>query len=204
LQQREDSLTREDIILALLRENKGYLTTKMAREHAILGYTLHRMVKQGLLERVAPGLYTDMDTIPDPFFIAQHRCPKGIFSHETALFFHGLSDRVPLRLMMTIPTGWNSQLLTDRDMVFFYCKPELAGLGVGDSTTPLGLPIRVYDVERTLCDCLRAIEKLDRDLVLTALKRYAKDPAGDKSKLLEYAEIFKIRDMVRRYMEVLS
>jgi predicted transcriptional regulator of viral defense system len=200
----EDGLTKKDTVFALLRENKGYLTTKMAREHAILGYTLHRMTKQGLLERVAPGLYAGIDTIPDPFFIAQHRCPKGVFSHETALFFHGLSDRAPLRLMMTIPTGWNSQLLTDKDMLFFYCKPALVELGVGDSATPFGLIVKAYDKERTLCDCLRAIEKLDRDLVLTALKQYAKDPTGNKSKLLEYAEIFKIRDLVRRYMEVLS
>jgi hypothetical protein len=64
--------------------------------------------------------------------------------------------------------------------------------------------VAVYDAERTLCDCLRSIDKLDKDLVLTALKRYMKTPGIDKAKLLEYAAVFKIRDTVLRYMEVLS
>ena len=64
--------------------------------------------------------------------------------------------------------------------------------------------MKVYDAPRTICDCLRNVDKLDKDLILTALKRYMKDPSGDKAKLLEYAAMFKIRDMVLRYMEVLS
>jgi len=42
------------------------------------------------------------------------------------------------------------------------------------------------------------------DLVLTALKRYMKDPSSNKAKLLEYAGLFKIRDIVMRYMELFT
>ena len=63
--------------------------------------------------------------------------------------------------------------------------------------------VRAYNIERTLCDCLRYIDKLDRDLVLTALKRYAKHKDRDSLMLLEYASVLKIRDVVYRYLEVL-
>jgi hypothetical protein len=105
---------------------------------------------------------------------------------------------------MTIPSGWNSQLLTDKNFLFFYCKANLIERGVNEAETPYGLKVSVYDMERTLCDCLRSIEKMDRDLVLSALKQYMKNPVKDNVKLLEYAGTFKIRDTVRRYMEVLS
>jgi hypothetical protein len=65
------------------------------------------------------------------------------------------------------------------------------------------MPVKVYDIERTLCDCLTSIDRIDRDLVITALKRYAKSPTRDVAKLLEYATEFNIRNMVFRYMEVL-
>lgn len=197
-------MKQEDKALTLLESNNGYLTTKTAKDNGINTATLTRMEKRGLIERAAHGLYVGMDIIPDPFYVAQYRCPKGVFSHETALFFNDLSDRMPLQLMMTIPSGWNTRLLLNDDVMVFYNKAEYMGIGAKEAVTPYGLSVTVYDTERTLCDCLRSIDKLDKDLVLTALKRYMKNPAGDKAKMLEFATMFKIRDIVMRYMEVLS
>jgi len=190
-------------VYALMKERDGYLTTKEARANGIENKTLQRMTDRGLIERVAHGLYVGTDVFPDPFFVAQYRCPKGVLSNETALFLHDLSDRDPLRLMMTIPSGWNTKLLTDDDIMFFYSSPKKMALGVCETETPSGMKVKTYDTERTLCDCLKNIEKLDRDLVLTALKRYVKGGNRDSAKLLEYADTLKIRDMVYRYLEVL-
>lgn len=191
-------------VYTLLKQNRGYLTSKEARENGVQNKTLQRMAERGLIERVAHGLYVGADIFPDPFFVAQYRCPRGVFSHDTALFLHDLSDRNPLRLTMTIPSGWNSPLLTDENIIFYYSGPKRMRLGVCETETSSGIKVRAYDTERTLCDCLKSIDKLDRDLVLTALKRYMKDSSGDKAKLLEYASVLKIRDTVYRYMEVLS
>ena len=193
-----------DAVLALLEQGYGYFTTKQAKENNISTKALRQAGEQGLIERVAQGLYIAADIFPDPYIVAQHRCPKGVFSHETALFLHDLSDRVPLQLMITIPTGWNSNLLADGEFHFFYCKPTLMTLGVCDVTTPSGVKIRAFDPERTLCDCLRSEDKLDRDLVLSALKQYLKSDQKDNAKLLAYADKFKLRETVYRYMEVLS
>ena len=197
-------MVQEDIVFSMMNSNKGYLTAKAARENGIQNYTLQRMEERGLIERAARGLYVGADIIPDPFAVAQYRCPKGVFSHETALFLHDLSDRTPLQLMMTIPSGWNTRLLSNNDLMFFYSIPKYARLGVVNIETASGLTVTAYDTGRTLCDCLRCVDKLDKDLVLTALKRYMKMPGADKAELLEYAAVFKIRDIVLRYMEVLS
>lgn len=190
-------------VYALLKQNGGYLTSKKARENGIENKMLQRMTERGLIERAAHGLYIGVDIFPDPFFIAQYRCPKGVFSNETALFLHGFSDRTPINLMMTIPSGWNTPLLTDDSILFFYSRPKKMELGICEVKTTSGMKVRAYDIERTLCDCLRNIDKLDRDLVITALKRYVKSAEKDNAKLLEYASTLKIRDIVYRYLEVL-
>ena len=190
-------------VYALMKERGGYLTMREARENGIENKTMQRMTDSGLIGRVAYGLYADVDIFPDPFFVAQYRCPKGVFSNETALFLHDLSDRDPLRLMMTIPSGWNTKLLTDVTILFFYSSPKKMELGVCETETASGMKVKVYNAERTLCDCLKNIDRLDRDLVLTALKRYIKGGDRDSAKLLEYAAALKIRDMVYRYLEVL-
>ena len=191
-------------VYMLLEQYSGYLTAKDAKESGVANQTLQRMVERGLIERVAHGLYIATDIFPDPLFVAQHRCPKGVFSHETALFLHDLSDRDPIRLMMTIPSGWNSKLLTDENMLFFYSRPKRMGLGACEMQTPSGVTVKAYDIERTLCDCLQSIDQLDRDLVLVALKRYMGSEKQDSAKFLEYASALKIRDMIYRYLEMLT
>lgn len=188
----------------LLERNSGYLTAEKAREYGVANKTLQRMTHRGEIERIVHGLYISADIFPDPYYIAQYRCPKGIFSHETALFLHDLSDREPLRMMMTIPSGWNTKLLSDSAMLFFYSEPERMMFGLCDIETTSGMKVKSYDAERTICDCLRYVDRLDRDLVLTALKRYTKRNDRDNAKLLEYATTLKIRDLVYRYLEVLT
>jgi hypothetical protein len=198
------ALKQETTALTLLESNNGYLSAKMAVENGVSTVALKRMAERSEIERVAHGLYVGVDVIPDPFFIAQYRCPRGIFSHETALFFHGLSDRTPFQLMMTIPSGWNTRLVSSDDVMIFYCKPAYAKMGATEAVTPYGRTVSVYDAPRTICDCLRNVDRLDKDLVLTGLKRYLRDPSNDKTNLLKYAELFKIRDLVMKYLEVLS
>jgi len=105
---------------------------------------------------------------------------------------------------MTIPTGHNSRLLKEKDCYqFFYCKPELCEVGITEASTTFGNIVRIYNKERTICDCIKKRDKLDSDLVLSALKRYASEQGNDHACLLHYAEIFKIRNVVKQYMEVL-
>jgi predicted transcriptional regulator of viral defense system len=193
-----------EIVNLVMEQHGGYITSKEAHSNGVDNKTLHRMASSGLIERLARGLYVSADIFPDSFYIAQYRCPKGVFSHETSLFLHDYSDRDPLRLMMTIPSGWNSKLLNDENMLFFYSEPERMRFGVCEIKTPSGMNVYVYDIERTLCDCLRNIDRLDRDLVLSALKQYTKQKKRDNAKLLDYATTLKIRNVVYRYLEVLE
>ena len=196
-------MSQAENVSYIMEQQHGYISSKDARNHGVDNKALQRMESNGLIERVAHGLYIGAETFPDPFYIVQYRCPKGIFSHETALYLHDYCDRVPLQLMMTIPSGWNTKLLTNENMRFFYCEPERMQFGIEEVVTSSGVKVNVYDIERTLCDCLRYIDKLERDLVLTAIKRYVKGHDRDNAKLLKYATEFKIRDVVYRYLEVL-
>ena len=193
------------LVIKIMNKNNGILTSKDAKKLGIDNKVLQRMHKSGEIERLEHGIYMDSDQIEDEYFLTQYRCKRGIFSHETALFFNDLSDRTPLQLMLTIPSGYNTRLLKDKQRCkFFYIKEELHSIGKITITTPFGNTVYAYDKERTICDCLKKIEFLDADLVLDAIKKYMRMPGSDFAKLLEYAEIFNVRDQVRQYMEVLS
>ena len=128
---------------------------------------------------------------------------KGIFSHESSLYLHKLSDENPSFFTLTIPSGWNSQLLKDKYKLF-YLKNELWELGQEKIKTPYGNEVLVYSKERTLAEMVSKIDKLDRDLVLKALRYGLRNNLLDCVKLLEYADKFKSRTIMRTYLEVIN
>ena len=197
-------MNKNDLVLKLLKNNNGLITSLEAKSKGIDNKILQRMEKLGQLERVEHGLYMDSNQMEDEYYLSQYRCKKGIFSHETALYFHELADRTPFQIMITIPSGYNTRLLKEKNKYkFFYVAKNLHTIGKITMKTPYGNEVYVYDKERTICDCLKKKEQLDSDLVNEAVRRYLKTPGSDYAKLIKYAELFNIKELVRKYMEVL-
>lgn len=180
------------------------MTASSVRELGIDTKILQRMTARGEIERVANGLYMNANNIEDPYFVALYRCPLGVFSMNTALFLHHFTDRNSYQMCMTIPSGTNTALLKEPGFRFFYLTTEQWGLGRTSIITPFGNLVSVYDLERTLVDCVRKIEFLDRDEVLSAIKSYKRLKKMNQSKFLAYAEVFHVREQVWQYLEVLS
>lgn len=191
-------------IMKFIAHNNGMINTEEAKQNNISLKRLQRLEIDGELERVAQGLYLHKDFILDPFYLAQYRSSKSVFSHTTALYLHRLSDENPAVITMTVPSDWNTQLLKEKDLYkFYYYKEELWEMGQEDIESPFGHLIKVFDKERTICDCIISIDEIGRDIVLKAIKEYMDNiEIRDIDKLYRYAEILKIKEKVRIYVEV--
>lgn len=194
----------EEKVLELIKKNNGTIKTSDIVSQNINKMSLVRLVKKGLIERIERGLYIDSSKMEDSYFIFQYKCPKAIFSHETALYFHDLSDRTPIELMVTVPSGYNSRLLKNAKYRFSYIKEDLYELGKTTITTQYGNDIYCYDIERTICDIIRDKNKIEKYQFKDALKRYTELKVKDIAKLYKYAEKFNIKDEVKKYIEVLN
>ncbi|MDR0943921.1 MAG: type IV toxin-antitoxin system AbiEi family antitoxin domain-containing protein, partial [Ruminococcus sp.] len=123
----------------LLKAQKGgTFTTSEANEYGISNERLRLLVKSGLLERASYGVYITPEEFEDRMFIVQKRRPKIIYSHETALYFHDLTDRTPHRYTVTVPTGYNTTTLRNDNFKVFTIKPELYETGITDGKTMFG------------------------------------------------------------------
>lgn len=187
----------------LLKKNNGVIETNQVEELGINNKVLTRMLEKGLIERVTRGIYIGADTLEDNYLITQAICKKGIFSHETALYFHDLCDRTPIKYQLTIPSYYNTKLLKDKNYQFFYLRDELYKIGITQMNTPYGNKVKVYDLERTICDIIRNKKKIEIALFTDAMKRYAERKDRNSIRLHEYAKVFNIEEEVRKYLEVL-
>lgn len=187
----------------LLKKRNGIITTSEVEDLGINSRILTRMIERGIIERVARGIYISVDTIEDTYFTTQVICKKGIFSHETALYFHDLCDRTPIKFQLTVPSNYNNISIKNSNYQFFYLKEELYNVGIIEMKTPYGNKVKVYDLERTICDIIRNKKKIEIALFTDAMKRYAERKDRNSIKLHKYAKLFNIEDEVRKYLEVL-
>lgn len=190
-------------ILEEIKKNKNMITTSQVLS---LGYSkqiLTNYVKSGLLERIRHGVYILPDAVHDDMYTLMLRSDKIVFSHDTALFLNGLSERTPFIHTVTIPSNTALPNSLKGECVCFYIKPELHGVGIIEKNTTFGNTVRCYDVERTICDFLRSRNRCDEETVISAIKNYAAYDKKDLNLLAVYAKQFKISKELKKYLEVL-
>ncbi len=188
---------------ALLMQKEGTVTTAEANKIGISNERLRLLVKSGELERAAFGVYVLPDEFIDKMYIAQLKRPKIIYSHETALFLHDLTDRDPISYAVTVPAGYNIAQLRKEGFTVYSIKRELHDLGVTKLTTMFGYIVIVYGLERTICDCLRSRNRMDISVVTDAVKRYVLRKDKDLYTLMKMSETFGVSKLIRSYMELL-
>ena len=168
-----------------------------------MGTLAKSFIDKGELVQAGRGLYALPETWEDPYFVAQHRFSRGVFSDETALFLHGMTDRAPFSLTMTFPRTYNATPARESGIVCRSCADEVLELGLAEVTTQHGNVVRAYDLERTLCDLVRGQRMVDAQIVTPAMQTYVRSSKRDFVKLIEYARKLGVERKIRNYLEVL-
>ena len=192
----------EKIRKMLSDQNGMIITSDLAQFHIPRVY-LSFLEQSGEIERVSRGVYRAPSAMEDEMFVFQSKYKSSVYSHETALFLHDLTDRTPLRYSVTVPSGYHSSALNEGGNKIYYVSRSLFGLGVATMQSPHGNEIRVTNLERTICDILRSRNQIDVQFVNNTLKRYAARKDKNINLLYEYAKKFHLQKIVRQYLEVL-
>lgn len=192
----------EEKILELF--NNGYLTTKDVTNNNIPKIYLTKMVRNNIIERIGRGVYIKSNDIPDNMVVLQNKSKNAIYSNTTSLFLHGLSNRLPIKYDITIKSGYNGSLQNTSNVNLFYVKKSLLELGVMNYKLDSGYSIRIYDLERTICDIIKNKKKLDQELVNKAIREYFYSKNKDTIKLYNYAKQLNIYEKVKNTFEVLK
>jgi predicted transcriptional regulator of viral defense system len=180
----------------------GTITAEQVTAAGLHRSILQELVENGELYRFSRGLYVRTNVWEDDFYLLQRKYGRGIYSHDTALYLHGYSDRTPAQYTMTFPKGYNTPSLKNENIIIKRTIMENYSFGIVEINSPCGNPIRVYDLERSLCDILRGSGS-DIQIVGAAMKKYATSKEKDIHKLMQYADKLRVKPKVLRYMEVL-
>lgn len=190
-----------EIIESIMKMNNGYVTSKELDNYGIHRMYLNTMWKKGIVEKVANGIYIDSSKIEDSYYVFSLSMPNTIYSHMTALYFHGLSIKAPNdKYDITVRKTYNSKHLKNQDV--FYVPDDIYELGLTEVETPMGNKVKAYDIERCICDIIRSKNRMDSEFIKYSIREYIKRKDKDLIKLSKYADKMGIKKEVMDFIEV--
>ncbi len=197
-------MTKFEAIEKIIKKNGGYITRQDINKANIASAFLSEYVRKHELVRYASGFYAKPDWIRDDYFIFQYSYPKLIYSFYSAIYLHNLGDFIPPYLEVTGPKNYRPFKLPRSGVVLHTdTRESIYELGITSVKTSLGNVIKVYDIERTVCDFIRNREKLDSEVFIKCVNWYKKRQDKNVVNLINYARKMGIEDKVTNLMEVL-
>ena len=190
-------------LTCIAQTHGGFIDTTIAAQRGSSKAMLYKLCKEDKIHRIVKGQYILPDDMQDELLAISNRSERIIFSHETALYLHGISDRTPFEHTVTAPSGCIPSAAIKFECKVYYIKPELFELGKTTLRTPAGNDVPAYDLERTICDVIRSRNKLGTETFLAALKMYAASPKKNLNQLNTYAKQMRVEKVLRQYLEVL-
>lgn len=196
-------MNRQEQLDKLLAEGDGILQTSAVIAAGVPKPVFYQYIRQNDLEPAAHGIYVSRDAWVDGMYLLHLRCVQAVFSHESALFFHDLTDREPSPYSVSVQRGYSPTRLKADGITVYTVKKELYPIGITSAKTPFGHTVPTYDMERTICDLIRCRNDMEVQTFQDALKRYAKRTDKNLSTLMRYAAQFRVEKVLRQYLEVL-
>jgi predicted transcriptional regulator of viral defense system len=197
-------LTLEKALRLIQRQDSPIRTTQVLQA-GIHPRTLYQLRDQGYLEQISRGVYRlttePIITNPDLFIVAA-RIPQCVLCLVSALAYHNLTTQIPHAIEIALPRGTESPRLDYPPISLhrFSVKSFSAGIAIHDVD---GIPIQVYNPEKTLADCCKFRNQIGMDVFLEALEFYRLRKQTNPTQILHYAQICRVQKVITPYLEAL-
>lgn len=194
-------LEQKDIeILSCIFADYDYvMTTAQLSAEKLYYRDIQRMLDTNLIEKIKRGYYHWIEDYGKSEVVIINRLfPDAVLCMDTALFYYRYSDRNPAEWNMTIDKNTSRQR-TQIDYPFikaYRVEPELLTLGEIKGKIDF-IDVRIYDRDRTICDVLRNMNKMDKEIFNKAIQNYVVDPKKNIPNLMQYAKVLRVQKKVK-------
>lgn len=200
------NLSKYETAIKTFRGAGGILRMSEALRLGIHRREFYKLRDTGKLEIISRGLYR-LTEIPEPslpdFIPVAKRIPEGVICLISALAFHEITTQIPHFVYVAIPKNSHKPGIQQPPMRYFWYNEKLLKTGVEERQID-GCKFKIFDIEKTLVDCVKFRNKIGMDIVLEALKMYWKGGKTNIDKLFDYARIFRVARILKPIMETIA
>lgn len=189
----------------IFRETGGQLRMNEAIKRGISRYMLYKLKEEGVIEKISRGIYRlkDLPPIGNPDLVTVSlRYPNSVICLISALAFHGITTQIPHSVSVAIPRGSRPPSLDYPPVQSHQFSGDAYTAGV-EKLQIDDIPVKIYNMEKTLADCFKFRHKIGMDIVLEAFKLYRERKKTDLTMLIKYGKICRVDRVMMPYLEAL-
>lgn len=198
-------LNKQEISIEVFNKVGSVAKTADFVAAGLKNYEVVSLCNQGYVERIRNGFYKLPNTDgPSEEILISKLLPQGIVCVESALFHYGYSDFAPREWSVAVPRSFSRAIKAMKEVPVkaYYIQNVFYRYGVTVEEFN-GVALKVYDRERTICDCFKYRTKLDNEIFNKAVNAYALDSKKNLTNLSKYAKEMGVYKNLMNIMEVL-
>lgn len=183
---------------------RGVLRAQELAEYGISPEYLNQLADEGLVERLARGVYASLDYATTEYLdlvIVQKRVPDAVFCLLTALQFHNLTTQLPSEVYISLKRSQRRPELEWPPVIDFKISSKQFYAGIQEHQLKSGPTLRVYSPARTVVDCFKFRNQIGLDVAIEALRDTSFQRKATVDEILEFAEICRVKNVLRPYLE---
>ncbi|MDR3011608.1 MAG: type IV toxin-antitoxin system AbiEi family antitoxin domain-containing protein [Chitinispirillales bacterium] len=199
----QDFVCRRKAAVDQIKARNGWIRMSEAMSAGISRRMLYTLRDDGVIESVSRGVYRLVGkgslSQPDKATVAL-RAPGAVLCLTSALLFHEITTQIPSAVDIAVLSGTAIPRISYPPVRVYRLREPSFSAGVAKHIID-GVTVKIYDVEKTLCDCFKFRKHLGMDVVLEALKLYRERKSLKVSNLMKYARICRVEKIIRPYIE---
>jgi len=188
-------------VTKLFREGNGYRNAAQLKDAKVTTVQIKELVSKGILERVSHGHYwlIDEEKGKPKNFEMLEACmvnPRAVICADSACYYHGLIDKAPEKLSVATLKTDRSKMQLNFPVTRHYYSDLAFDQDLEVVETPYG-QIRIYALERSVCDTIRFRADIGIEMVENIVRNYMKLENRQMERLLAYADAMRVGRIVR-------
>jgi len=192
--------------LKVFRERKSPLRTRDLIDQGVHTDALYGLRETGQVIEIGRGLYRLVDAeeaeYPDLAEVAA-RAQAAAVCLISALDFHGITTQIPSSIHLAVPRGNYHRIKLSVPVTVYRFDPKTFSEGL-ETHRIAEMPIRIYNIARTLADCFKFRNKIGLDVALEALRLARQRKRVQNRDLLRYAKLLRVEKVISPYLEAVE
>ncbi|MGM9686174.1 MAG: hypothetical protein ACI3YI_08125 [Bacteroidaceae bacterium] len=185
-----------------MKERNTYLSSASVKKQGRTAYyKMLESAKKGELIQVRRGVYANIDQLSGNMIDINAVVPEGILCVWSAWSIHQLTTSMPQAFHIAIKRGRKVSIPSFPRIEVHHYTEDLLKIGVISMIID-GFNIRLYDVERCVCDAVKFRNKVGMDVCSEIINNYLERPDRNLSKLMDYARRLRVGKIIEQYMQV--
>lgn len=180
---------------------KGILTPRDIDEEGRY-YFVRKAMEAGDVVRLKNGVYATEDGLANTMVDVERIVPGGVLCLYSAWEHYGLTTQIPGSIYVAVEKHRKVVVPDFPPITLCYWEKKYYEMGVVEDDVS-GHRLRIYDIERSVCDAVRFRNKVGMDVMTEVLRSYLKRKDRNITRLTEYAKKMRIGTSMTQYLNVM-